>query len=221
MPATPSDQIFQKTYNSLSGVDIKAVFHNKAVVPLQAISYAIQREKAPVYTMGHPDPRAFSRGKRGIAGTLIFAVFDRHALSATSGGIFSGAKFWADREEIRPSTNTETYGDPGFTAGTGVNPNDVLGEASPGANSSLDFDQEFVGPWYADQIPPFNITLTGANEMGVMMLMRIFGVEILNEGYGISIDDLLSEMQMTYVCRAITPWARIFDDGSRKLAYAG
>ncbi len=45
-----------------------------------AISYSITREKAPVYTMGSPDVRAYSRNKRGIAGNLIWIDFDRHAL---------------------------------------------------------------------------------------------------------------------------------------------
>lgn len=39
-----------------------------------------QREKAPVFTLGSPDARSFSRGKRGIAGNLSFAVLDRDAL---------------------------------------------------------------------------------------------------------------------------------------------
>ena len=30
--------------------------------------------------MGCAEPRSFSRGKRGIAGTLVFTVFDRDAL---------------------------------------------------------------------------------------------------------------------------------------------
>ena len=74
-----------KGYNSFSGVDIKGVFANKVIAELQAISYSITREKAPLYTMGSADPRSFSRGKRGIAGTLIFLVFDRHALISTFG----------------------------------------------------------------------------------------------------------------------------------------
>jgi hypothetical protein len=214
---------FAKNYDSLSGVDIKAIFHNKAVVPLQAISYAIQREKAPIYTMGHPDPRAFSRGKRGIAGTLIFAVFDRHALVG-SGAIFGSSTIWADSEEIFPSVvrvadgvQNSFEGAGLATAGgiTGAGLNDYVGETSPaqGANS-LSYDQQNVAVWYADQIPPFNIVLTGANELGLLLSMRIYGVEILNEGYGISIDDLLSEMQMTYVCRAIAPWARVSREGA-------
>src|SRR5210317_1722779 len=76
---------FAKGYNSFSGVDIKAVFNNQVLAELQAISYSVTREKAPIYTMGSADPRSFSRGKRGIAGTLIFVMFDRHALLSAFG----------------------------------------------------------------------------------------------------------------------------------------
>jgi hypothetical protein len=67
---------------------------------LQAISYAITREKAPIYTMGSADPRAYSRNKRGIAGNLIWINFDRHALL----NLFHKAKgrYVADVDEIRP-----------------------------------------------------------------------------------------------------------------------
>ena len=36
--------------------------------------------------------------------------------------------------------------------------------------------------------------------------MRIYGVEILNEGYGVSIDDIVSEQQNTYVARTLVGW---------------
>ena len=78
---------FARSYNSFSGVDIKAVFGSVTLAELQAISYSVTREKAPLYTMGSADPRSFSRGKRGIAGTLIFLVFDSHALLGTFGQI--------------------------------------------------------------------------------------------------------------------------------------
>src|SRR5437764_371721 len=57
-------------------------------------------EKAPIYTMGSSDPRAYSRNKRGIAGSLIWINFDRHALLS----LFHKAlgKFVADVDEIRP-----------------------------------------------------------------------------------------------------------------------
>ena len=37
-------------------------------------------------------------------------------------------------------------------------------------------------------------------------MLRIYGIEILNEGYGISIDDIVSEQQMTYVARTMVGW---------------
>jgi hypothetical protein len=49
--------------------------------------------------------------------------------------------------------------------------------------------KEEAKPWYSDQILPFDITLAGTNEMGAATAMKIFGVEILNEGSGMSIDD--------------------------------
>lgn len=69
-----------KSYNSLSGSDIRAVIGHQQFAEIQAISYTVTREKAPIYTMGSPDPRSFSRNKRGIAGSLIWINFDRHAL---------------------------------------------------------------------------------------------------------------------------------------------
>ena len=58
---------------------------------------------------------------------------------------------------------------------------------------------------YSDQVLPFNITLAGANEYGAMCASKILGVEILNEGSGISVDDAVTESQATFVARAIEP----------------
>jgi len=69
---------------------------------------------------------------------------------------------------------------------------------------------ELATPWYSDQILPFDITLAGSNEYGAQAASKIFGVEILNEGSGISIDDAVSEMQATFTFRRRswnTPWS--------------
>lgn len=68
------------TLTSFSGADMIATFANKAIGELQQISWAVQRDKAPVFTCGSPDARSFSRGKRGIAGSMVFAVFDHDSL---------------------------------------------------------------------------------------------------------------------------------------------
>lgn len=69
-----------QTLTSFSGADLVATFANKVIGELQQISWAIQRDKAPVFTCGSPDARSFSRGKRGIAGSMVFAVFDHDSL---------------------------------------------------------------------------------------------------------------------------------------------
>jgi hypothetical protein len=201
---------FSKGYNSFSGVDIKGVFANQVIAELQAISYSITREKAPLYTMGSADPRSFSRGKRGIAGTLIFIVFDRHALLGAFGTDqpleSNRLLFLSDVDDIRPDRTTNESNQTSLsTVLTGT----ALGVGVAGSESALTSvgsDQEVTAPWFADQIPPFDITLAAANEYGSLAVMSVVGAEILNEGYGVSIDDIVSEQQMTYVARTIVPW---------------
>jgi hypothetical protein len=221
------DTPFTNTYNSISGVDIKAVLGGVTFGNLQAVSYSITREKAPIYTMGSPEPRGYSRGKRGIAGSLVFIMFDSHALLETfralagSGGSNSRKyQFVSDKDEPRPRLETEKYNqvsagtvDRNRGAGVITNPitsNFEAGLADGGRGlSDLSSGWETTVPWYSDQVPPFNIVLTGVNEQGYASTMAILGVEILNEGYGISIDDIVSEQQMTYVARGIAPWTRV------------
>lgn len=42
---------------------------------------------------------------------------------------------------------------------------------------------------YSDQLPPITITLTSMNEYGNISAMHLLGVELINEGSGVSIDD--------------------------------
>lgn len=55
----------------------------------------------------------------------------------------------------------------------------------------------------ADQLPPFDITISFSNEYGNQSVMRILGVTIVDEGGTMSIDDLLTEQTMTYIARGI------------------
>lgn len=191
----------EQAYNSFSGVDITAVFGSQVIGALQGISYSVTREKAPIYTMGSPDPRAFSRGKRGIAGSLIFTMFDRNALLEEMGQF----KFAAEKSDPRPPGFT-TAKEPiaGASLGGVTGPGQV--QTGEGAVTESGAQKEAEKPWYTDQMLPFDVTLSAANEYGAVSVMRIYGVEILNEGYGVSIDDIVSEQQYTYVCRGIAPW---------------
>lgn len=189
-----------KTYNSFSGVDIQATFAGRPIGELQGVSYTVTREKAPLYTMGSPDPRSFSRGKRGIAGSLIFLVFDRSNLLTA---LETDAWFWAD---VMDMTYLKAYGnDTGETRSAIPSMPDLILPLS-------ELEAKRVGTltraraWYHDQIPPFDVVLTALNEYGHAARMAIRGIEILNAGSGISIDDITTDENMTFVATDIIPW---------------
>lgn len=198
-------------YNSFSGVDIKAVFGSTVIGELQAISYSISREKAPLYTMGAADCRAYSRGKRGIAGTLIFLMFDRHAFLGHFGNmngddgksVSAIYKPFLDFDEVSIGGDISKNDPLGSTTGA-ENPN-IVNVGVDGDDNISDLTLQ-AASFFSDQVLPFDVTLAAANEYGALAVMRIYGCEILNEGYGVSIDDIVSEQQMSYVARTIAPW---------------
>jgi hypothetical protein len=235
-----------RTYTSYSGVDIRVIINGAQVGSMQALSYAIQREKAPIYVMGSVDPISYSRGKRGIAGTMISLMLDTHILMSPS---FTGEHYLGDKDEVFPQAKVTT------TDGVGTEPfadslrlNNLENESNSPVSlktvggltfgsSTISFTGEetlggqvasgsyqrtlretnysitdvgsnyLVAPvFYVDQILPFDIAIVAVNEYGQSAQMRLYGCEILNEGSGFSIDDIVIENQMTYVCRTILPW---------------
>lgn len=203
------------SYNSFSGTDIRCVIGQFQFAELQAVSYSITREKAPIYTMGSPDPRSYSRNKRGIAGSLIWINFDRHALLNLIAK--SAGRFVANVDDIRPQFRTDQSQALSQTAifmsqltrDVGLPVGATIDQLDNVPLSSVSGFKELAAPWYSDQILPFDITLAGTNEMGAAATSKIFGVEILNEGSGISIDDSVMEMQATFVARLVEPWTAV------------
>jgi hypothetical protein len=188
-----------RTYTSFSGVDIRAVIGAETVGSLQGISYAIQREKAPIYVMGKVDPLSFSRGKRGIAGTIITLMLDSHFMYSAA---FADKRAVLDKDEIVPRQGARVDAT-----------ENLIGQR---AGEDFNFDATDVSDAYSlsiahyvDQIPPFDVVIVAANEYGKAAEMRIYGIEILNEGSGFSIDDIVIENQMTYVARTILPWQKL------------
>lgn len=224
-----------RTYTSYSGVDIRVIINGAQVGSMQALSYAIQREKAPIYVMGSVDPISYSRGKRGIAGTMISLMMDTHILMSPS---FTGEYYLGDTDEIFakvPSGTNLDLNNLNNEVNTPVSltnlDNQILGSETksyPGTSGQagsvasggyqrLERETKYrvddignnyrVAPvFYVDQILPFDIAIVAANEYGQSAQMRLYGCEILNEGSGFSIDDIVIENQMTYVCRTILPW---------------
>lgn len=206
---------YAKTLTSFSGADLIVSFEDRVIGELQQISWGIEREKVPVYTLGSPDPRSFSRGKRGIAGSLVFAYFDRDALyeelvlkserwnSWAPPAMFTAAGNVLERtadmtNAIEMSAWNQKASE--ATGGQRVGPTGQTINVPPGFDVIT--KERIV---YADMIPPFTITMTFANEYGQAAFQRIYDAEILNEGSGVNVDTVIMERTMTFIARRISP----------------
>lgn len=54
-----------------------------------------------------------------------------------------------------------------------------------------------------DELPPFDVVVTFANEYGQSAKMVIYGITIIDDGVVLSVEDMLTENTMTYMARDI------------------
>lgn len=246
-----ASQDYARTLTSFSGSDLVVNFGPKTIGELQQISWGVRREKAPVFTLGSPDARSFSRGKRGIGGSLILAQLNRDALmeelvddeqlwkDIAPIAMFTAAGNIAKRGNEKFATALETTGwnragnitqnnmtggnfdssgaytggGNGFGfSGSPTNTADVTPATEVGNDGATTVNVpagfgmiRAQNVLYADMIPPFDVTLTFANEYGQAAFQKIYDIEILDEQSGVSVDSIVMERQMSYVARRISP----------------
>ncbi|MCY9186591.1 hypothetical protein O0R52_22540 (plasmid) [Bacillus halotolerans] len=215
---------YTRTFTSFSGADIVASFNGRVIGELQALSYSVAREVAPVYTMGSPDARSFSRGKRGISGSLVFVQFDRDALIeemhkeykgapeiqkiqqyvTNMSGVGSRGSFGLEDQILSGLKSTSSNGANTYGINTWDEQMTKLGYGST-ANSGFDDSNlvDFYTPEYADQLMPFNVTISMANEFGQRAGMELYGIQLLNEASGFSVDDVITAKAYTFVARKL------------------
>lgn len=121
---------------------------------LQTLSYSIYQQKQPVRCLGNMNAKDYVYGQRTIAGSLVFAVFNRHWLV------------------------------------------DIYDEL---VNKGMMKNWHYV----ADEIPPFNITVSFANEYGYDSKMALYGVRLMTEGQVMSINDIYIENTYQFVAMDI------------------
>lgn len=173
---TQEEALHSGYYSSFSGVDIVPIIHvptlgqaKKGLKPyyvlgsVQTISYSIHRDKIPVRAFGYKNPRGFSSSHRTLAGSIVFAVFDRHSL-------------YEIMQELR-----------------------FLSARNPKAQGGELTERGL----FSDEIPPFDILISAANEYGQQANMIIRGVTIVDEGKVMSIEDIYIENTMSYFARDI------------------
>lgn len=148
-----SDQtLFKFPNESFSGVDMTATItfvgpdkqvYQRVLGELQTMSYSIHMEKRPVRSIGNVNAKDYVIGPRTIAGSLVFAVFNRHFA-----------------QDIMKETNNRYKTNTTFLV---------------------------------DELPPFDITISMANEYGIRSRLVVYGVRLLTEGQVMSVNDVYTE----------------------------
>jgi hypothetical protein len=212
-----------KEYHSFGGVDIHAVLGDQVFGELQMVAYRLDRDKNLVFTLGSANARSIARGKRYISGSCVFVVFDRDSLLEAMDRQ-GNSTVYLDKHETanyrRGGAGVNGLTDAGRKAarngGTSVG-DDIIVDPTK-LTSTQSIQNTLVSPTKArlsDQLLPFDITLVGANEYGHTTKMVIYGVEIMSESGGVSIDDMVLEKQMQFLARSISNWEAIDTANSR------
>lgn len=97
-----------------------------------------------------------------------------------------------------------------------ASPNGFTGGGETGGTSS-DMVNDSATPVYADELLPFDITITLANEYGQKASIVLYGVELLNEGMGFSVDSLTTEKAYTFICRSVDTMKAIDENNPGKI----
>lgn len=208
------------TLTAFSGADLIVSFANQVIGELQKISWSIEREKKPVYTLGSPDARSFSSGKREIKGSLVFAMFDQDSLIKSMKSILkssestvfttSGTLAITEEENFINAVEMLKWN---VTAQDAMNMNS---KSKYNENNSRISDENFKVPngfspirdnriVYLDSLPPFDITMTFGNEQGQCAFQKIYDVDIVDESSEVSIDTIVLEKKLNYRARKISP----------------
>lgn len=159
------------------------------------------------YTFGSAEPRSISRGKRGIAGTIVFTLFDRDALvDALAVRAAKAAYFQRIGGDINYQPYTITEWDQKLTNMVVNSINSNGNDSQVASSNPFKVTQNIAvqsTPKYSDEIPPFDITLSFANEYGQSAVMVIYGCEILNEASSFSVDSTTTDKACTYIARSV------------------
>lgn len=220
-----------ENFGAFSGAQITAHIDNVSIGTITSVNYTVHTEKVAQYTFGSPNPRRFVTGKRGIAGSMTFNMFDRSALLSVFAGnnglgkpliSYGGSNTAGNFVTETSNANVGGSSIPGLwnpTLYTGSQT--LIANASSQFNSALNADLKdaynnaFQVPLeYTDQLPPFDLTLTMVDNTGNAAYMVIGGMEIINEGGGYNIDDMVTQVAYTFVARYMRPLTPVSSNGT-------
>lgn len=219
-----------ENYGAFSGAQITAHVNNVSIGTLTSVNWTVHSEKVAQYTFGSANPRQFVTGKRGIAGSMTYNTFDRSALlSVFAGNNGTGqplVNYIGNNNASEFTTEFQNYSSngtslPGLWQPLGTKVYQSIPNATQQFNTTLQnnlvdaYANAFSVPLeYTDQLPPFDLTLTMVNAQGKAAYMVIGGIEIINEGGGYNIDDMITQTAYTYVARYMRPLTPVTSAGA-------
>lgn len=148
---------------------------------LQTFSWQIHTDKQAVRALGSKYPKGYTSGQRLIAGSMIFTVVVEHSLMKIIDAFNTAyTGFGSGSNPIAPGLVTHSH------------------SALPGAFSDISPSTAVV-----DQLPPFHLQILGVNEQGNAVTMTVYGIQFVNDGGVMSIQDILTEQNLTWVAQDI------------------
>lgn len=211
-------------FTSFSGANAIVTFEGAHIANIQSITLNTTREVVPLYILGSADPISFNKNKRAIAGSMVLLNFDRDMLIdtlknramnikyrervqkgniAAAGNVTRGytQRYAGGEDYIRDiSGMTDAQIDAFFALNSSVQEFQALTQ-SQSLNDPQSHGFRNVPITYEDQLPPFDVSVYLANDDGATAHMNIRGCIIMNTGWGLSIDDAVSEKAVTFVAR--------------------
>lgn len=228
--------------STFSGADYTVYFNDRRVANLEALTWSSSRESIANFGLGDPNAHSVTKGKRIIVGSMTMTVWARHALLGEVFNAFgrrAGDRDFTLADILRQDSPAAQILSPDYqrltTSTTGAGSRSVPKPRAGddlGINSSVSRGLSFADfqtirreqveravnftysqrlKW-ADQLPPFDITLVGANEQGDVTQMSLLQIHITQETGGASINDLGNSTAFSFIALNWEPPRRFLVD---------
>lgn len=221
-----------------SGGDINVFFGHKRVGRLESISWSIVTDGAQLFEMGMQDSIGLVKGKRAIAGSMMFSLADQDAileayLGLSARGILTVRQLWdptlaAYANSARTATTANFIDSTTASAKTAIGGSLPTGEVNvfPTLQNAQSFESQFQNNVraaaslagsrkieYADQLPPLDVTIVGVKD-GQVSATVLFGVEFLQEAGSMTLADMSSSQAFNFMARHRRHWQKVDTNGN-------
>jgi hypothetical protein len=191
-----------RQFTTFTGVDMHVSFGPTEVGSVSALSVTVTRDTVPRYISGRVNAAAFAKGRRGIAGTMSWQVFDRDPILRDLYREIANDKTRLSNLWSKLQVNVGNESNLPGTSGSVIT---ALNNIKAAAGAQI--------VEYIDQLPPVDVTISFVSETtGEVSVARLIGVVFLSAGMAWSMGDVDNEMATTYLARAYKPLTPVWAD---------